>query len=144
VANLKVYDQGKAKALDVLRQFWNGGARSRFRLYVDETYVWEPGDDLATLMAIEASFPGYTYLDADDWGAPTGPDGSLRYTTIASMLTWTCTDVPDPEETVYGYFVTDEESSIVLWAQAAATPKLIASAGDFYAVIPRFTDKSEF
>jgi len=91
----------------------------------------------------ECDFDGYAEKDLTraTWTAPVTVEDKAKTFYGASAQTW---EVTGPTgNTVYGYYVTDEESGKALWAQRFAAPRVLVQF-DSLDVYPEFTFDSEY
>lgn len=145
MANSQVPYEASEQLVNERRAHWNGDSNScNLALYTDGGYTFSPTDTLSDLEAIEASFDGYARFQLTSWSAAGGPDGSGRFVTVETLRAFICTGLTGLPVTIYGFFVCDTNTSKLLWVQAAAVPVVIATIGDYYAVIAKYTQKSEF
>ena len=80
----------------------------------------------------EATFPGYAQisLGGASWGTPSG--GSITY---GSQQTWTCSGTATDD--IYGYYVVQQSSGILLWSERdASAPVAVRNSGDIIKVTP--------
>lgn len=91
---------------------------------------------------VEATFSGYgTGLVVGSWNASTWVDP--RAIADAAPLYWTHNGGAT-SNLIYGYFVTDG-GGLLAWAEVNPSgPITINAAGQTYAVIPRYSRRSEF
>lgn len=125
-------DNGVSKILGVKRTYLNSCS---LRLFVNN-HAPVHGDTVAAYT--EASFAGYAALTPLSFGAPS-VDGTGKGTIADASHTWTATGAGLPQ-TVYGYYVTDPDGSLV-YAEANGGGFIIGAAGVSYSVQLNVTDK---
>lgn len=108
----------------------------KIKLYVnnvtpDDTFV------LANLTEFGAT-NGYTdkTLTKTSWVNTAGGTGSPASGAYATQ-TWTFTAAA--AVTVYGYFVTDVTTGLLLWVESFANPKVVQNTGDQIIITPALT-----
>lgn len=95
-----------------------------------------PGDTDTAATYTEMSTLGYAAktLLKGSWSiVPSSGVGTASYV----LQTWTFT--AGTAVTVYGYFVVDSSSGLLLWAEAFATPKIAQYTGDQIIITPQIT-----
>ena len=91
-----------------------------------------PSDTDTTGTFTQAGFPGYAAitLTGASWNAASG--GSITY---SAQQSWTCSGSSTND--VYGYYVVQVTSGILLWAERdAAAPAAVRNSGDAVKVTP--------
>lgn len=93
---------------------------------------------LAELEAAEADFTGYAHVEGTDMVGPfTDPDGRSKL--MGALATFLASATPaGGSQTVGGYFVTNNGSTVLFWAEALPTPVVLTAAGQGVAVVPEF------
>lgn len=144
MANLQVPDEGERALLERLRDNFNAAVDNcNIHLYQSDL-AFDADNVLSDYSAIESDFDGYASKQLTAWGVPSVPDGSGRAYVIETLRTWIVTGLTNLPQTVYGYYVSNDNTGELLWVQRAAVPVALSLVGDFYAVIPKFTFRSEF
>lgn len=115
-------------------------------LAVDENYTLKlftnnviPDQSSVAGTFTEATFSGYVAktLVRSGWSAATTVSNKAQ--SSYSQQSWTCGLTGD---TIYGYYVIGETSTVLLWAERFASPRIVANT-DILNVIPVFTFNSE-
>lgn len=91
-----------------------------------------PSDTDTTATYTEAGFPGYAAINLTGatWGA--AASGTITY---SAQQTWTCTGVSTDD--VYGYYITQVTSTILMWSERdASAPFAVRSNGDQVKLTP--------
>lgn len=84
----------------------------------------------------EANFPGYAQINLNAWG-PVGPDANNDALVEETSRTFGCTGSGTPN-TIYGYYVVEPVSGVMLWAERSTAPPVAMDAGGkSYIVKPR-------
>lgn len=133
---LKVPDVGELVLLAALQ--------TPFNTYVLHLYVnnYTPDDSSVAGNFTEASFPGYASITLNTWGTPF-TNGSNKGEIDETDRVFTRTAGAGSQD-VYGYYITTGPG-VLGWAERNPSgPVTIATTGDIYAVLPRFTLNSEF
>jgi hypothetical protein len=134
-----VQDSGKEAFLNYLTG--NGGhaiSGCKYHLYVNNV-VPNHADTLGTYT--EASWAGYSAQTAGGWTVA-GLDGTFHATSSANNLTWANTS--GGSVSVYGYYVTDSASAMLLFSELFAGAPLTIPNGMTLILTPNVTDTSEF
>lgn len=108
------------------------------RLFVSNT---TPADSDVAATYTEMSTQGYSAktLTKASWTiTPTSAANAGPATGAYAQQTWTF-DGTGGATTVYGYFVTDATSGLLLWAERFATSKVVQYNGDQILITPQFT-----
>jgi hypothetical protein len=111
-----------------LTRVLQGGTANNYNLRLfSSPHVPAAGDTAATYTPIEANFTGYVVgtgklLTAANWGAPTIVGGIASSTYTGPAQTWTNTGAA---QTIYGYFVTDNVTTALLWAEQFASARTL-------------------
>ncbi len=92
---------------------------------------------LATLVALEATFTGYSAISVTTWNASTVVS-SQGVATASSSITYTYTTGAGSPQTLTGYYVTDSASANLLWFEAFATSQTL-SPSDTLTINPSFS-----
>lgn len=95
-----------------------------------------PGDTDTAATYTEMSTLGYAAktLTKGSWSiVPSSNVGTASY----AQQTWTFT--AGTAVTVYGYFVTDSTTGVLLWAETFTTPKVAQYSGDQILITPQIT-----
>lgn len=105
------------------------------RLYVNNVSIADT-DTAATYT--EMSTLGYVAktLTKTSWTAVAGSTGQPCTSTYATQ-TWTFT--AGTPVSVFGYYVTDAGTGLLLWSEAFVAAKVVGNNGDQIIVIPTFT-----
>lgn len=89
-------------------------------------YVNNLTPDRSTTMAafVSPSWPGYARIDLDpaQWEPPNIVDDRAEIVYGTAPLSWTNTG---STQTVYGYYVRDNDDNGVIWAERFATPRTL-------------------
>jgi len=110
------------------------------RLY-SNNHVPNNADDVTDYT--EASFPGYAGISLAGWSAA-ALNASNKAETELPIQVFTAGVIVTPED-IYGVYVTyDPDGSLIDAELDASGPITIASTGQSYGYLPRFTFKSEF
>lgn len=93
------------------------------RLYSND-YTPDVNSVLASFT--EATFSGYfrQWLDSALWGSPVTVSGKAESTYGVDPLAWTVTDAG---QTVYGYYVEESATGVVLWAERFNVPRVLTN-----------------
>lgn len=94
-----------------------------------------PADSDTAATYTESTFPGYSAitLTGASWSAASG--GSISY---GSQQTFTCSG--SASQNVFGYYITQASSGILLWSERdASAPFAIANSGDAVKLTPVIT-----
>jgi len=94
-----------------------------------------PGENLDFTVLTEASFPGYAALAAtsgtqQSFNDPTTGDNVVQLLEPAGGWHWQANATVTPNQTIYGYVVTDNASLITYGGQLFSTPIVLAVSGD--------------
>lgn len=105
------------------------------RLFVNNI---APADAHTAASYTEMSTLGYASktLTKTSWTTVAGADGAVATSTYATQ-TWTFT--AGTPVTVYGYYITDTTSGLLLWAEAFASGKVVQYTGDQIIIVPTIT-----
>ena len=97
-----------------------------------------PGDTDTASSYTEMSTLGYAAksLTKTAWTNSSGGTGNPATGTYAQQ-TWTFT--AGTAVTVYGYFIIDSTSGLLLWAEAFNAPKVVQNSGDQILITPTIT-----
>lgn len=104
------------------------------KLYVNSVTL--SNDALVTADFTEMTTLGYAHkeLTKTSWVVTqAGGTGSATY----AAQTWTFT--AGTAVTVYGYFVTDKTTGLLLWAEAFSSAKVVQNSGDQIIITPTIT-----
>jgi hypothetical protein len=124
---LNVPDAGENIALE---NFVNKTAPQNgvLRLYKNNI---TPSDTDTAATYTEATFPGYAAitLAGASWGAAAA--GSISF----AQQTFTCSGVATDD--IYGYYLTQLTSGIIMWSERdASAPRLVRNSGDAVKITP--------
>jgi len=105
--------------------------------------AFTPGLELVLGDLTEATFTGSAALNAGTGAQPVGFDVATGFEIIlvkepAGGWTWTCTVAPTPEETIYGWYLTDTADAVLLGSGLLDNPLTINTVGQTLHV-PRVT-----
>jgi hypothetical protein len=89
----------------------------------------------------EAAWTGYAAQVAGGWSAPT-LDGTFHATTTGGLMTFT--NPSGSSQSVYGYFVTDNPKTTLVFVERFTGAPLTIPNGMTLTVTPTITDQSEF
>lgn len=105
------------------------------RLYTNNVSIADT--DTASTYA-EMTTLGYVAktLTKTSWTTVAGSTGNPATSTYATQ-TWTFT--AGTPVSVYGYFVTDAGTGLLLWSEAFASAKVVGNTGDQIIIVPTFT-----
>lgn len=105
------------------------------RLFVNNV---SPDDAHTAASYTEMSTLGYAAktLTKTSWTTVAGSAGQPASSTYATQ-TWTFT--AGTPVTVYGYYITDTTSGLLLWAEAFASGKVVQYTGDQIIIVPTIT-----
>lgn len=108
----------------------------KLKLFVNN---YTPDDTTVLANLTEMSTHGYAdkTLTKTSWVTVAGSTGQPASSTYA-LQTWTFTAAA--AVTVYGYFITDVTSGLLLWVELFATPKVIQNNGDQILITPTITN----
>jgi len=97
-----------------------------------------PDDTFVAASLTEMSTLGYAAktLTKTSWVSVAGATGQVCTSTYAQQ-TWTFT--AGTAVTVYGYFVTDTTTGLLLWVELFATAKVVQNTGDQIIITPTIT-----
>lgn len=119
---------------------------TRRKLEWDDLYVklfknnLTPGAATVLGDLTECDFAGYAAVLVSSWGTVSTVSGRASVTGSTCTFTRSSTGTA---QNVYGYYVVSDGD--LLWVERDPSgPFSVASAGDNYAVVPKFTEKSEF
>ncbi len=129
-------DGGKQQLLAQLRTWLN--ANSKLHLYKNN-HAPVHGDTVSAYT--ESDFVGYAAVALTAWGAPYLTADFHAY--IDEVVETFTAGLVVGSQSVYGYYVTDL-AGVLIWAELAPSPVTINAAGQTFAVLPRFSDTSEF
>jgi hypothetical protein len=123
--------------------FGQGSFISMYMGLYNSNYTPTNTDTLATYTAIESTFVGYTrqLVAVGNWSTA-AQTGQIAYTNN-TVIVFTA-GILLGSETQYGYFMTDQSGTFLLWAQLFDTPVVISTDGQVLALIPNFTFSSEY
>ena len=107
--------EGQLELLDWI--YRSAGADQRFRLFSNDL---QPDHDTVVADFTEANFTGYSFRALQRTGWLPASQLSVQQARIqyGTDLTWT----PASNQTVYGYYVTNQAGTRVLWANRFAAP----------------------
>jgi hypothetical protein len=107
----------------------------KLKLFVNN-YV--PDDNTVLASLTEMTTLGYVdkTLTKTAWTTVAGAAGQVATSTYATQ-TWTFT--AGVAVTVYGYFITDITSGLLLWVESFVAPKVIQNTGDQIIITPTIT-----
>jgi hypothetical protein len=112
------------------------GAHVRIKLYKNNLTP-----TTATVLGdlVECDFAGYVNQEMTGWSV-TGVSGHV-VSVAADSKTFTRTST-GAAQSVYGYYVTDLASALLLWCERdSLAPRDLIAAGDTYTVVPAMTDQ---
>lgn len=110
----------------------------KYHLYVNNVSP-SHGDTLGTYT--EATYTGYAAITAGGWSAP-ALDGTFHAMSTATLMTWANTSAGSVS--IYGYFVTDNAGTTLLYAELFSGAPLTIPVGMSLQLTPTVTDQSEF
>jgi hypothetical protein len=125
---LNVPDVGENRILEALVNR-TAPENLSLRLFINNI---TPSDTDTTATFTQAGFPGYAAitLTGASWNAASG--GSITY---SAQQSWTCSG--SSTDDVYGYYVVQVTSGILLWAERdGAAPAAVRNSGDVIRVTP--------
>lgn len=124
-------DEGLLYLATFLKIHLNGGASPSLHLFTNDIEP-EAGQELSDYT--EATFDGYAPITLSDWqSAFIAPNGAARLNETVRVFTRTGGAV----ESVYGYYLTDDETSLLFAAQRDPdAPVVMSGVGQEYAVLP--------
>lgn len=128
-----LHDDQKIRDLQAVVDAYNAGG---YQVCLCKTGFTPARDtDVATLLANEATFPGYARIPLAGGTVAVGVDGSFRATATFNPCVFTVSTSGSPED-VYGYFVITAGSALA-WAQDRAIgPVTLDTAAQTYVVVP--------
>ncbi len=90
-----------------------------------------PGPGLTLASLTEADFPNYDALSPNDAKPvvtvdPNNQDALLRLLDPTGGWAWTCDDTISPNQTIYGYYVTNAADSVLVGAETFDEPVVIS------------------
>lgn len=130
-------DNGSKEVLTEDKAAWNTTAL-KVHLFVNNITP-AVGDVLGSYT--EASFTGYAAQSLVTWGTITVGSHIATMTAAANTFTRTATGTV---QTVYGYYVTDNTNTVLLWAERDVNaPINIINNGDSYTVTATMTAKDQ-
>ena len=103
------------------------------RLFVNNV-VPAIGDVAATYTEMSTLSYASKTLTKTSWSV--APSSGIAAATYAQQ-TWTFT--AGTAVTIYGYYITDSTSGLLLWSEAFATPKVAQYSGDQLLITPQIT-----
>jgi hypothetical protein len=97
--------------------------------------------DVAATRTEMAAVLGYVAktLTKTSWVTSPGAAGQPA-TSVYAAQTWTFT--AGTPVTVYGYFITDATTGLLLWEEAFAAAQVVQNAGDFITITPTITSST--
>ncbi len=100
---------------------------------------YTPDDTTVAASLTEMSTLGYAAktLTKTNWNAAAGATGQPASGSYATQ-TWTFT--AGAAVTVYGYFVIDSTTGLLLWVESFAVPKTVQNNGDQIIITPTLTN----
>ncbi|QDU75105.1 hypothetical protein Pan97_21270 [Bremerella volcania] len=109
----------------------------QLRLYAND---YTPVDASTAGSFTEASFTGYVSktLARDGWGSVTTNGDGKAEVEFATPQTFNSTS----SETIYGYYVTENDSNTVVWAERFASARSLTN-GDSLSITPKLTLANE-
>lgn len=109
----------------------------KLKLFVNN---YTPDDTTVLANLTEMSTNGYAdkTLTKTSWVVTAGGVGSPASGAYAQQ-TWTFTNVGGAN-TVYGYYITDVTSGLLLWVESFPTAKVIQNTGDQIIITPTITN----
>jgi hypothetical protein len=99
---------------------------------------YDPVEGSAAGNFTEAAGGGYTHIALTGASWVIATSGGLTTASYAQQ-TFTFTGALTTNPTIYGYFVVQQTSGAILWAEKAASPFTPANNGDTYKVTPQIT-----
>lgn len=123
-------NQKKAKLTETSRSLLN---TTHIRLFKND---YTPVAGMTSASFTEVTDSGYT-SKVPVFAAAT-LNGANKGELLAPMLTWVFSH-DGGDFTVYGYYITDDADSEVIYAERAPTPITITAAGQTYSVTPKYT-----
>lgn len=108
----------------------------QLKLFVND---YTPVDGSVAANFTEMSTHGYAQkvLTKTNWVVSAGADGSPASAAYATQ-TWTFTAAA--VQNVYGYFILDATTGLLLWAERFASAKPIENTGDQIIITPKITN----
>lgn len=93
-----------------------------YHLFVNN---FQPNKQSVRADFVEPTFPGYDVVPVDraDWVFPTVVGGVASTFRNDGFISWMATS--GPGESIFGYFVTDEDDAVVIWAEAFPAPQVV-------------------
>lgn len=132
---LKLADNGCKQRLEAARSVWNTTA---LKLHLYKTNV-TPTTSSVLGDFTECDFAGYAAQSVVTWGAASLAAHVAAIVAAANTFTRSTTG---SGQTVYGYYVTDNGITILLWAELdPAAPITLTNSGDSYTVTLKLTDQ---
>jgi hypothetical protein len=125
---LNVPDVGENRILETIVNK-TAAENLSLRLFINNI---TPSDTDTTATFTQAVFPGYAAitLTGASWGTASG--GTITY---SAQQTWTCSG--SSTDDVYGYYIVQVTSGILLWAERdGAAPAAVRNSGDAVRVTP--------
>lgn len=97
----------------------------RYHLYQNDIL---PDRDSATADFTECDFDGYNsvLLEKGNWSEPTIVNGGAESTYGSDPISWTC---GVNGNVVHGYYVVDEDSGELMWAERFSIPRPLTEGG---------------
>jgi hypothetical protein len=101
---------------------------------------YAPDDTTVAANLTEMSTNGYAAktLTTTSWVVTAGATGQPASAAYATQ-TWTFTN-SGGANTVYGYFIIDSTTGLLLWVEAFAAAKVVANTGDQIIITPTITN----
>lgn len=105
------------------------------KLYVNS---YTPDDTTIAASLTEMSTLSYVAktLTKTSWTTTAGGTGAVA-TSVYAQQTWTFT--AGTPVTVYGYYIVDATTGLLLWVESFATSKIVQNAGDQIIITPTIT-----
>jgi len=131
-------NQGEAIVADLLLGMGTYTAQNLYLRLYNNNYT--PVDGSTEANFTEATFTGYAQIEllAASWVITPGAPTLASY---AEQL-WTCSVAPSPTEQVYGYWVVQKTSGLLVWAERFSDgPYPVSKIGDKIYVTPTFNIK---
>lgn len=119
----------------------SGSVAARYHLFKND---FTPADTDTLLDYVEADFTGYASGIASGFSAPVTVGGEEH--SLATSILFQVGASPTTGNSIYGYYVTDDNSAgALIWAERfTGAPLSMTSAGDAIVVTPEYQQSSQF
>lgn len=132
---LVLSDDGISTILAIARAEWNS-VNPNLHLYSNNL---TPNTSSTLGSFTECTFPGYAAIALASFGAPSVSSHVATMSETTRTFTRSSTGTA---ENVYGYFVTDDTDTVLLWSEKDPNgPFVMQNAGDSYSVLVKLTEK---